>query len=53
MYHEWGRREMRTGYWCENQNERNHCGWVDNIKIYLRDIGWGDKDWIDLTQDRD
>jgi phenylalanine-4-hydroxylase len=26
---------------------------VDNIKIYLRDIGRGGVDWIDLTQDRD
>jgi hypothetical protein len=25
----------------------------DNIKIDLRDIGWGDMDWIDLTQYRD
>jgi hypothetical protein len=27
--------------------------WVDNIKIYLREIGWDDVDWIDLAQDRD
>jgi hypothetical protein len=27
--------------------------WVDNIKIDLREIGWNDMDWIDLTQDRD
>jgi hypothetical protein len=25
----------------------------DNIKIYLREIGWDDMDWIDLAQDRD
>jgi hypothetical protein len=24
--------------------------WVENIKIDLREIGWGDMDWIDLTQ---
>jgi hypothetical protein len=24
--------------------------WVDNIKIDLREIGWGDVDWIDLAQ---
>jgi hypothetical protein len=24
----------------------------DNIKIDLRDIGWGGMDWIDLAQDR-
>jgi hypothetical protein len=27
--------------------------WVDSTKMDLRDIGWGDMDWIDLTQDRD
>jgi hypothetical protein len=26
---------------------------VDNIKIDLREIGWGCIDWIDLAQDRD
>jgi hypothetical protein len=25
----------------------------DNIKMYLREIGWGIVDWIDLAQDRD
>jgi hypothetical protein len=25
---------------------------VDNIKIDLREIGWGGMDWIDLAQDR-
>jgi hypothetical protein len=27
--------------------------WVDNMKIYLREIGWHGMDWIDLAQDRD
>jgi hypothetical protein len=27
--------------------------WVDNIKMDLGEIGWGDVDWIGLTQDRD
>jgi hypothetical protein len=26
---------------------------VDNIKIYLREIGWDGMDWIDLALDRD
>jgi hypothetical protein len=26
---------------------------VDNIKMDLREIGWGDRDWIDLAQDTD
>jgi hypothetical protein len=25
----------------------------DNIKMDLREIGWGSMDWIDLAQDRD
>jgi hypothetical protein len=27
--------------------------WVDNIKMYVTEIGWGGMDWIDLAQDRD
>jgi hypothetical protein len=27
--------------------------WVDNIKMDLREIEWGDMDWINLAQDRD
>jgi hypothetical protein len=27
--------------------------WEDNIKIDLREVGWGDMDWINLAQDRD
>jgi hypothetical protein len=26
--------------------------WEDNIKIDLREIGWGDKDWIYVGHDR-
>jgi hypothetical protein len=26
--------------------------WVDNIKMDLREIGWGGMDWTDLAQDR-
>jgi hypothetical protein len=26
---------------------------VDNIKMDVRDIGWGGMDWIDLAQDKD
>jgi hypothetical protein len=34
---------MRFGTW----NVRNV------YKIYLREIGWGGMDWIDLAEDRD
>jgi hypothetical protein len=27
--------------------------WVDNIKMFLGEIGWDDVDWIGLAQDRD
>jgi hypothetical protein len=27
--------------------------WEDNIRMDLREIGWGFMDWIDLSQDRD
>jgi hypothetical protein len=32
---------------------RSRRRWVDNIKIYLRNIGWGGMNWIDMAQDRD
>jgi hypothetical protein len=32
---------------------RPRCKWVDDIKMDLGEIGWGDVDWIDLAQDRD
>jgi hypothetical protein len=27
--------------------------WEDNIRMDLREIGWGGVDWIDLARDRD
>jgi hypothetical protein len=32
---------------------RPRCMWVDNDKMNLREIGWGDVDWIDLVLCRD
>jgi hypothetical protein len=32
---------------------RQRRRWVDNIKIYLREIEWDGMDWIDLAQDGD
>jgi hypothetical protein len=32
---------------------RQRRRWEDNIKMDLREIGFGDEDWIDLAQDRD
>jgi hypothetical protein len=27
--------------------------WVNTLKMDLREIGWGDMDWIDLAEERD
>jgi hypothetical protein len=32
---------------------RSRRRWVDNIKMDLREIGWGVLDWIVLSQDGD
>jgi hypothetical protein len=31
---------------------RQRCRWVDNIRMDLGEVGWGDVDWIDLAKDR-
>jgi hypothetical protein len=32
---------------------RTRCRWVDNIKMDLQELGWGDTDWTELAQDKD
>jgi hypothetical protein len=32
---------------------RPRCRWEDNIKLDLREVGFGDVDWIHWAQDRD
>jgi hypothetical protein len=32
---------------------RHKRRWEDNIKVDIREIGWGGMDWIDMAQDRD
>jgi hypothetical protein len=27
--------------------------WLDNIKIYLKEIGWDGMDWVDMAQEKD
>jgi hypothetical protein len=27
--------------------------WVDNVKMDLKEIGWGSRDWIHLVHNRD
>jgi hypothetical protein len=31
---------------------RPRCRWVNNIRMDLGEVGWGDVDWIGLAQDR-
>jgi hypothetical protein len=47
-----GRRGMFIGYRYENHKERQRRRWVNNIKMDLREIGWGGMDWPDLAQNR-
>jgi hypothetical protein len=28
------------------------CRWVDNIRMDLGEVGWGDVDWVGLAKDR-
>jgi hypothetical protein len=58
MQHERGGRGVHIGFWWESQKEIDRYKdltrwWVDNIKIDLREMGWGGMDWIVLAQDRD
>jgi hypothetical protein len=42
--------------WKARRNEttrKTRRMWVDNIKMNLREIGWGGMGWIGLAQDRD
>jgi hypothetical protein len=32
---------------------RPRCRWMDDIKMDLREKGWGCMNWIDLAQDRE
>jgi hypothetical protein len=31
---------------------RPRCKWLDNIRMDLVKVGWGDVDWTGLAQDR-
>jgi hypothetical protein len=31
---------------------RPRCRWMDNIRMDLGEVGWGDVDWIDVAKDR-
>jgi hypothetical protein len=47
-----------AGFWWGNPKERNHFGkhrrrWEDNIKMDLREVGFGGMVWIELVHDTD
>jgi len=49
--------EMHTTFWSENMKGRENLGkprprWKDNIRVDLRELGWGGVDWIHLAEDR-
>jgi hypothetical protein len=29
---------------------RTRCRWVDNIRMYLGEVGWADVDWVGLAR---
>jgi hypothetical protein len=37
----------------KEQLARTRSRWEENVKMYLREIGWGVMDWIHLAQNRD
>jgi hypothetical protein len=52
--------EKRNAYWLlagkpEGRRPlgRPRCRSVNNIRRYLVEVGWGDVDWIGMTQDRE
>jgi hypothetical protein len=49
-----GRRGMHIGYWLESQKERDQQEDTDvGERMYLRETGCGEMDWMHLAQDRD
>jgi hypothetical protein len=51
------KKKKRIGYWWQSQKGKKPLGrprrrWVDNIRMDLGEVGWGDVDWIGLAQDR-
>jgi hypothetical protein len=52
-----GQKRNTLQFWWESQKERplerSRRRWEDNIKMELREIGWGGMDWVNLAQGRD
>jgi hypothetical protein len=53
----WGEEERLIDYWWGKPEgkrplRRPKRRWMDNIRIDLGEVGWGDVDWIGLAKDR-
>jgi hypothetical protein len=53
-----GRREVYTGFKLGNLKEKTQFEsprrrWEDNIRMDLKEVGYGSIGWTDLAQDRD
>jgi len=57
MLHVCGRREVHTGFWWENLEERDHLEDLDGDRrikikgILKKEEGWECMEWINLAQD--
>jgi hypothetical protein len=54
----WARHVARMGLLVGKPEGKRPLGrprrrWVDNITMYLGEIGWDGVDWIDVAQDRE
>jgi hypothetical protein len=50
--------EERGAYWIlvgrpEGKRPLGRPTWEDNIKMDIREVGWGGMNWIEQAQDRD
>jgi hypothetical protein len=57
MYHKWGEKRKAYRLLVEKPERkrllgRPRCRCVDNIRMDLVEVRWGDVDWIGLAQDR-
>ena len=55
MWNIWGSGQVHTWFRWGNLRERDHLEDLrseDNIKMDLKEVGWGAMDWTDQTQVR-
>jgi hypothetical protein len=48
----WGKKKKAYRLLLGNQRERPRRRWVNNIRMDLGEVGWGDVYWIGLAKDR-